>query len=218
MSVHVKDSDGALSNTDTQIVTVANVAPTVTLAAGNDLSVDEGGQHTYDFTVSDPGADTFTVVGVSCGANGTQVGSTTTTASGGSFVCSFPDGPADSEVSVQVKDSDDALSNTDTQTVTVANVAPTVVLSGADSADEGQTKTYTYTVTDPGTDAATTTVVEDCGANGTRTDTPAADSFDCTFPDGRTTPRCRCPPMTATRPTTPARTRSTCRWPMWRRW
>ena len=30
--------------------------------------------------------------------------------------------------------------------MTIANLAPTVVLSGADEADEGQTKTYTYTV------------------------------------------------------------------------
>ena len=43
-------------------------------------------------------------------------------------------------------------------------------------------KTYTYTVSDPGTD--TMTVVESCGANGTRTDTAADNSFDCTFPDG----------------------------------
>ena len=72
----------------------------------------------------------------SCGANGSQVGSTTTTATGGSFVCTFPDGPALEHVSVQVKDSDDAASNTDTQTVTVTNVAPTVTLTGCN--DVGQ--------------------------------------------------------------------------------
>jgi len=47
---------------------------------------------------------------------------------------------------------------------------------------EGQTKTYTYTVSDPGNDTYTTT--ESCGANGTYTNTAAADSFDCTFPEG----------------------------------
>ena len=112
-------------------MTINNVAPTVTLSAGNDLSVNEGTtQHTYGFTVTDPGADTFSVVSVSCGANGTQVGSTTTTASGGSFVCTFPDGPASSIVSVQVEDSDGADSNTATQTVTINNVAPTVDFVG----------------------------------------------------------------------------------------
>ena len=93
------------------------MAPTVTLSAANDLTVDEGSQHTYSFTVSDPGDDTFSVVSVSCGINGSQVGTTTMTATGGSFVCSFPDGPANSTVSVQVKDSDNANSNTATQIV-----------------------------------------------------------------------------------------------------
>ena len=32
-----------------------------------------------------------------------------------------------------------------------------------------------------------TTVVESCGANGDLTDTAAANSFDCTFPDGPAT-------------------------------
>ena len=66
--------------------------------------------------------------------------------------------------------------------VAIANVAPTVVLSGPATADEGQTKTYTYTATDPGAD--TLVITESCGANGVRTDTPAVNSFDCTFPDG----------------------------------
>ena len=47
---------------DSITVAIDNVAPTVTLAAGNDLSVDEGSQHTYSFTTSDPGADTFALL------------------------------------------------------------------------------------------------------------------------------------------------------------
>ena len=39
--------------------TVANVAPTVTLTGAT--NVDEGSTHTYTFTVTDPGVDTFTV-------------------------------------------------------------------------------------------------------------------------------------------------------------
>ena len=249
----VTDSDGA-TDTDNQVVvvTVNNVAPVVTLAAGNDLSVDEGSQHTYNFTVSDPGADTFTVVerraavptaprsarprsprprcgqlrlllprrpgqlehvvgagqglrrraeqhrhpdrdgrqrgpdgdpgrrattcrstraastptsftvsdpgadtftvvSVSCGANGTQVGSTTTTASGGSFVCSFPDGPA---TSARVGAGQGLRRRAEQHRHPDRDAWPTWprpwCLSGADSADEGSTKTYTYTVTDPG--------------------------------------------------------------------
>ena len=44
-----------------------------------------------------------------------------------------------------------------------------------------------YTITDAGNDTGTTTVVESCGANGTRTDTAAANSFECTFPEGPAT-------------------------------
>ena len=106
-SVRVSDSDGA-SDTDSQDVACHNVAPTVALAAGNDLSVNEGTSHTYSFTVTDPGADTFSVVAVDCGANGTRSGTTVTPPRGGSFDCSFPDGPASSMVSVQVADSDNA--------------------------------------------------------------------------------------------------------------
>src|SRR6185295_20421137 len=102
------------------------------------LTVNEGTtQHTYNYTVTDAGVDTFSVVSTSCGANGTP-GTTTTTASGGSFVCTFPDGPASSVVSVQVKDSDNANSNVATQNVTINNVAPTVTLSAGNdlSVDE----------------------------------------------------------------------------------
>ena len=74
---------------------MANVAPTVTLDAGNDLSVSEGSAHTYSYTISDPGADTVSAVTTSCGANGTKVaGSDANTDTSGSFKCTFADGPS----------------------------------------------------------------------------------------------------------------------------
>ena len=59
-----------------------------------DATVNEGTSHTYSFTTTDPGADTFVLDATDCGANGTQVGADTfNTATGaGSFVCTFPDG------------------------------------------------------------------------------------------------------------------------------
>jgi putative hemolysin len=190
VSASATDSDGDTGAAATQTVTVNNVAPTVALAATNDLSVNEETQHTYSFTVTDPGVDTFSVVSVSCGTGGNQVGTTTTTASGGSFVCSFPDGPASPIVSVQVKDSDNANSNTATQTITVANVAPTVTLSASNdlAVDEGESATYSYSISDPGQDTVAS-VDTDCGANGTvvplsDTHTNTSGSFGCTFPDG----------------------------------
>ena len=154
VTVCVNDDD--TFDCDSLTVTVNNVAPTVTLSAGNHLAVNEGSQHTYSFTTSDPGDDTFSVVSVSCGGNGSQVGSTTfNSATGaGSFVCTFPDGPNTSTVSVQVKDSDNANSNTATQDVAVANVKPTptitsIVYAGTTACLTGNTVTLGFSWTDP---------------------------------------------------------------------
>jgi hypothetical protein len=163
----------------------ANSAPTVSFD-NPPTSANEGDTKTFNFTVSDSDSgETFSVVSgyPDCGSGGSLVsGSLSTNASGGSFQCSFADGPASPSVAIQVKDSKNAVSNIATAAVGVANVAPTVTLSGTDGANEGDTKTYTYTINDPGDDP-NPTVTESCGA-GTRTDTAAANSFDCTFPDG----------------------------------
>ena len=192
MTVTVTDSDGA-ADTDNQVVvvTVANVAPTVTLTGA--VSADEGTSKTYSFTTSDPGEDTFTLTATECGTGGSQVGADTfnSTTGAGSFVCSFPDGPASPTVSVTVTDSDGA-DGSDTVAVTVANVKPSVLLTGAASADEGETKTYSFTVTDPGQDSHT--IVTACGAHGAKVagsdsynTVTGAGSFKCLFADGPAT-------------------------------
>ena len=57
------------------------------------LSVDEGSLHTYSYTTSDDGVDTFVLLAESCGGNGTLSNSVFNTATGaGSFDCTFPDG------------------------------------------------------------------------------------------------------------------------------
>src|SRR5207247_6477842 len=122
VSAPATDSDDDTGAAATQSVTVANVAPTVTLVAGNDLSVNEGSTHTYSYTISDPGLDTVSSVATSCGGNGTKSNASNTNTSG-SFDCSFPDGPAGSSVSAQATDSDGDAGNSASQTVTVNNVA-----------------------------------------------------------------------------------------------
>ena len=160
-------------------MTIANVAPTVTLT-GPAHDADEGQTKTYTFTVSDPGADTF----VPWSRAAAPTAPTPPTRLGaGSFDCTFPDGPASSTVTVTANDEDPGPASEDTRLVTIANVKPTVTItSGAMTADEGQTKVYTYTVSDPGDD--TLTVVESCGANATYAADALANSFECTFPDG----------------------------------
>ena len=80
------------SNTDTQLVTILNVAPTVDRRAGRRQPM-RVTTHGYSYTTSDPGVDTFAVVSSSCGANGTLSNASFNAATGaGSFDCTFPDG------------------------------------------------------------------------------------------------------------------------------
>ena len=189
VSASATDSDGDPGAADTQDVTINNVAPTVTLDPGNDLIVDEGTNHTYAFSISDPGDDTVTAVTVSCGLNGSQVGLATFTDTSGSFVCSFPDGDASSTVSASATDSDGDPGAADTQDVTINNVAPTVTLDPGNDliVDEGTNHTYAFSISDPGDDTVTAVTVS-CGLNGSQvglaTFTDTSGSFVCSFPDG----------------------------------
>ena len=156
VTVQATDSDNAAGNTASRPVTVTNVAPTVTLTGLDEVV--EGSTHTYSFTVSDPGMDTFTLNAgyPTCGLNGTLVaGSLNVTAAGGSFQCTFPDGPASTSVVVKVTDSDGA-SDTDSEdvlVVAIANVAPTVTAPANQTADEGENKSFNLgSFTDPGPD------------------------------------------------------------------
>jgi hypothetical protein len=145
------------SGSDSFQVTVKNVAPAVTLTGEENVA--EGSTHTYTFTVTDPGDDTFSVsLGYpTCGTGGTVVdGSLATTASGGSFDCTFPDGPATTNVAIKVADSDGA-SDTDSEDVvivTVSNVKPVVEAAADQSSDEGENKSFSLgSFSDPGPDA-----------------------------------------------------------------
>jgi hypothetical protein len=196
--VSAADSDSDTGNTDTQNVTVNNVAPTVTLSAGNDLSVNEGSTHTYSYTISDPGQDTVTSVSTSCSGTGSKVsGSDAFTDTSGSFQCSFADGPNSSTVSAAATDSDSDTGAADTQSVTVNNVAPTVTLDGPPNVDEGSTQTYTFSVVDPGADTfSVSTGYPQCGTGGnyvagSLTTNSGGGSFQCSFPDGPATTELR---------------------------
>jgi hypothetical protein len=90
-------------------------------------------------------------------------------------------------VTISFTDSSGDTGNTATQSVHFSNVAPTVAFTSAPaSANEGDTKHYTYSISDPGVDTVQS-VATSCGANGTKSNasnTDTSGSFDCTFPDG----------------------------------
>ena len=151
VSVQVQDSDDAVSNVSSIDVAVDNVAPAVTLIGAD--AADEGQTWHYTFTTSDPGADTFSVAAPTAAPDAAISNVTFDAATGsGSFDVTFLDGPNATIVSVQVEDSDGAVSNVSSIDLAVDNVAPAVTLSGADAADEGRTWHYTFTTSDPGAD------------------------------------------------------------------
>ena len=84
-----------------------------------------------------------------CGANGILTNYAFDGIDAGSFDCTWADNYDGQDVSVDVSD-DDGGTDSDAISVDIANVKPSVSLSGDDSAFEGQTKTYTFSITDPG--------------------------------------------------------------------
>ena len=134
----------------TQTLTVTDVAPTVTWTA-NPATANEGTTSTYSFTTSDPGSGQPYTLQTPTATGGTvsSINFNPTTGAG-TFNVTWTAAGSET-VSVVVAD-DHGTNSTPatTQTVAVAPVAPTVTLSGALSANEGDTKTYTITATDPG--------------------------------------------------------------------
>ena len=171
---------------------MVNVAPTAHLSGP--ATSTRARPHTYSFTVTDPGVDTFTVntpAYPDCGTGGNYVaGSLATNLGGGSFDCTFPDGPTTTDVKIRVTDSDGA-SDTDTENVVVtevANVNPVVTLTGPSPVAEGSTHTYSYTTTDDGTPETFSRDAQSCDG-GTLTDASfnpvdGSGSFKCTYADG----------------------------------
>ena len=98
-TVTITANDGTTSTSTTFSLTVANVAPVVTLDAGNDLNVDEGSTHTYSFSILDPGNDTITGTALTCGVGGGVAFNITFNNTSGSFDCTFADGLASPTVS-----------------------------------------------------------------------------------------------------------------------
>ena len=160
-----------------------NEPPTV-LSAAVDAFGNEGSLLTTSGSFTDPDNDVLTITGSGAGSvtdngNGTWSWNYTPTDNGtGSVTVTANDGKGGT--------------TTDTFDWTASNVAPVVTLSGASTADEGQTKSYTFTAADPGAEAFTQDSVT-CGTGGNLshsvfTPTTGSGSFDCAFPDGSATP------------------------------
>ncbi|WP_078120005.1 Calx-beta domain-containing protein [Thiosocius teredinicola] len=145
VSVTVSDTSGNDQDTDTFDVTVNNVAPTLTIAGGNE--VPEDSEYTLTLgTAVDPGEDTVSSYIVHWGD-----GSEDTYAANGDVTHTYAD-PGGYTITVDVVDEDgtySALASLDVTVTPVSAPLPVEVDAGADATlNEGQTLTKTITFTD----------------------------------------------------------------------
>ena len=179
IQVDLVDEDGTHINAGSKTITVDNVDPVVSIG-GAPASSDEGTPISLTSSVVDPGTETF-----SYDWQVTKDGSAY--ASGNGTTLDFtPDDEGTYEVTLTVTDGDGGV-GTDTATIVVNNVAPTIVLSGATNVDEGASYGLTLgTITDPGADTVTQWIVD--WGDGTPAETFASGGLkNHTYADGGNT-------------------------------
>ncbi|MCB1629283.1 MAG: hypothetical protein KDI48_16250, partial [Xanthomonadales bacterium] len=124
------------STTATQNVNVHNVAPTTALSGAD--SVDEGSSYSLSVgAVQDPGTDTISAYSIDWG-DGTVENYTVAqwAAAAGSFSHTYADGAASPTIVVSATD-EDGSHVLGSKAISVANVAPELVINGAADTDEG---------------------------------------------------------------------------------
>jgi hypothetical protein len=142
----IMDKDGGVSEYTAQ-VTVNNVAPTVSISGAS--TVNEGVLYTLTLSATgDPGADIIDHWDITWGdgnneaVSGNPISATHT----------YADGPSSPTISASVTDEDGTYNAPSDVAVTVANVAPTLIISGAAAVNEGATYTLSLSSSDPGVD------------------------------------------------------------------
>ena len=133
-------------------VSPVNDAPIVSNLQG-DGTANEGDVKTYTFDIADVDSSTFSAA-VDCGGAGKGelvAGSVRISGTNGEFECKFLDGlapPTPVDISVQLSDGD-KLSNVESRSVSVSNVAPTLtgVSSSSQNALAGTDNAVTFTGT-----------------------------------------------------------------------
>ena len=151
VSATATDEDGTFSS-NSIAVTVDDVAPTLVISGA--ASVDEGGVYTLSLSSSDPGADTITSWTIDWGD-----GSEVVAGNPSSATHTYADGTVNYTVSATATDEDGTFSS-NSISVAVANVAPTLTISGAASVDEGGVYTLNLSSSDPGADTITSWTID----------------------------------------------------------
>ena len=147
VNVRVTDGDGR-ATTRRRTVVVANLDPAISNVTSVS-PIDEGGSSTITVTAADPaGANDPLSYEFDCDGDNTYE---VAPQPSNTHNCSYDD-DGNFTVKVRVTD-DDEGSATDSTSVVVANVVPTIAISGAANVNEGSLYTLTLgAVTDPGAD------------------------------------------------------------------
>ena len=156
IAVDLVDEDGTYTNAGGKQVTVTATVPTLSMDAGGDATLNEGGTFTRTVTFSD---------GEDNGAAGwgyvIDYGDGSTQSTGTTLVKSldlshqYADGNANRTAMVTLTDVTGETAS-DSFQINVNNVAPTASVTGADTVNEGSAYTLSVgAVSDPGTDTRT---------------------------------------------------------------
>ena len=154
ISVSLEDEDGLFSDVATKAVTVNAPTTTVDIAAQADANINEGDTftRTINFTDGEDNGAAGWTVDIDWDGDGNADQSFTTSDTSVDISNTFADGDAAPTVSVTITD-EAGESDTESFTVNVANVAPTIALSGDASVEQGSTYTLTLgDIVDPGDD------------------------------------------------------------------
>src|SRR5262249_8903280 len=142
VTLTVSDGQGG-STSDSLVVTVLNVAPTLTLSGAS--AANEGSTYTLNLSASDPGQDTIASWTITWGDGNVQ----TVSGNPGSVTHTYADGTQTFTISATATDEDGTYNAGNSVNVTVNNVAPTASLSGPATGARGQVRTFTLGATDP---------------------------------------------------------------------
>ncbi len=179
-TVTVTVSDGADSTQASGNITVANLAPSVTTLSGPSTG-DEGSTLTFSAFGTDPGpVDNLALTyswdwGDGTTGSGTSPSHAWDDDSGTTYSSPYT-------VTLTITDPQGAT-DTDTQVVTIGNVAPSITSSPVLTADEAVEWTYQATAVDPGTDTITWSLSASAPAGMTLAPLTGAISWTPTFAD-----------------------------------
>jgi hypothetical protein len=184
IEVDLVDEDGTYLAVDSLAVTVNNVPPMVDLTGPG--SVDEGDPNTWLLgSIVDPGADTVSQYVIHWGDGQSDTFTAAQIAAMSRMVShTYDDGPNNYTIEVDLVDEDGTYLAVDSLAVTVNNVPPMLMLSGAAQVDEGSQYTLNLSSFDPGADTITQWTID--WGDGVQVVMGSPTSVMHTYADGET--------------------------------